>query len=157
MIQNVEELHNPVTDDFPRVMSPPEEVRADRNVLLAAYWIAVTAAVILSGQLVYSLWTFLALWYLLFCEGGRDQKIFKEASEYFHQDSTGDNEPTAEDEVIVQKEVCSTSQRESIKQRLKKIKQEANEKQREEIIWYQSQDFNFTAASDMTQGRVHEL
>ena len=41
-------------------------------------------------------------------EGGTVQKIFKEASEYFHQDSTGDNEPAAENEVIVQKEVCCT-------------------------------------------------
>ena len=53
-------------------------------------------------------------------EGRAVQKIFKEASEYFHQDSTGDNEPAAENEVIVQKEVCSASQRESIKQRFKK-------------------------------------
>ena len=57
-------------------------------------------------------------------EGGRAQKIFKEASEYFHQDSTGDNEPAAENEVLVQKEVCTAQQKEKIKQRFKKIKQE---------------------------------
>ena len=60
-------------------------------------------------------------------EGGRVQKVFKEASEYFHQDSTGDNEPAAENEVLVQKEVCSAQQKEKIKQRFKKIKQEADE------------------------------
>ena len=54
----------------------------------------------------------------------RTQKIFKEASEYFHQDSTGDNEPAAENEVLVQKEVCTAQQKEKIKQRFKKIKQE---------------------------------
>ena len=59
-------------------------------------------------------------------EGGRAQKVFKEASEYFHQDSTGDNEPTAENEVLVQKEVCSAQQKEKIKQRFK-IKKEAVE------------------------------
>jgi len=60
-------------------------------------------------------------------EEGRIQKVFKEASEYFHQDSTGDNEPAAENEVLVQKEVCSALQKEKIKQRFKKIKQEAVE------------------------------
>ena len=57
-------------------------------------------------------------------EGFRAQKIFKEASEYFHQDSTGDNEPAAENEVLVQKEVCTAQQKEKIRQRFKKIKQE---------------------------------
>ena len=49
-------------------------------------------------------------------DDGRAAKIFKEASEYFDEDSTGlDTEPTAENELVIQKEV--------IKNRI--IKQEA--------------------------------
>ena len=39
-------------------------------------------------------------------DDGRAAKIFKEASEYFDEDSTGlDTEPTAENELVIQKEV----------------------------------------------------
>ena len=39
-------------------------------------------------------------------DDGRTAKIFKEASEYFDEDSTGlDTEPTAENELVIQKEV----------------------------------------------------